>query len=51
MGSLPICGKRRVEGNQTILVWIALASKRRHILATRPELEALVAFAAPTNPR
>ncbi len=46
IGSTPICGKRRVDGNQTILVWRALASKRRHIRDMGPELEALVTFAA-----
>ena len=40
-------GKRRVDGNQTILVWNALASRRRHIRDTGPELEALVTFTAP----
>ena len=46
-GSSKICGKRRVDGNQTILVWPALASKRRHIRDTGPELEALVTFTTP----
>ena len=32
----------RVDGNQTILVWHALASGRRHIRDMGPELEALV---------
>ncbi len=46
-GSSRICGKRRVYGNQTILVWHASASKRRHIPDMEPELEALVTFIAP----
>ena len=37
----------RVDGNQTILVWHALASGRRHIRDMGPELEALVTIAAP----
>ncbi len=37
----------RVDGNQTILVWHALASKLRHIRDMGPKLEALVTFAAP----
>ena len=44
-GSSRICGKRRIEGNQTILVWHALAYDRRHIRDMGPELEALVTFA------
>ena len=32
------------KGNQTILVWHALASKRRHIRDLGPELEALVTY-------
>ena len=39
--------RRRLQGNQTILVWHALVSKRRHIRDMGPELEALVAFSAP----
>ena len=35
------------NGNQTILVWYALASGRRHIRDMGPELEALVTIAAP----
>ncbi len=35
------------DGNQTILVWHALASKQRHMRDKGPELEALVTFAAP----
>ncbi len=46
-GSSRICGKRRIYGNQTILVWHASASKRRHIRDMGPELEALVTFIAP----
>ncbi len=46
-GSWRICGKRRVDGNQTILVWNALASERRHLRDVGPELEALVTFTAP----
>ena len=46
-GSSRICDKRHVDGNQTILVWATLASKRRHIRDTGPELEALVTFATP----
>ena len=46
-GSSRICGKRCVDGNQTILVWHALASWRRHIRDLGPELEALVTFTAP----
>ncbi len=45
-GSSRICGKRRVEGNQTILVWHALVSKRWHISDVRTELEALATFTA-----
>ncbi len=45
-GSSRICGKRHVDGNQTILVWHALVSKRRHIRDMGPEQEALVAFSA-----
>ena len=37
----------RVDGNQTILVWHALSSGRRHIRDLGPELEALVTLAAP----
>ena len=36
-----------VDGSQTILVWHALASRRRHIRNMGPELEALVTIAAP----
>ena len=46
-GSSRICGKMRVDGNQTILVWHALASGRRHVRDMGPELEALVTIAAP----
>ncbi len=46
-GSSRICGKRHLDGNQTILVWHALASKRPHIHDMRPELEALVTITAP----
>ncbi len=46
-GSSRICGKRRVYGNQPILVWHASTSKRRHICDMGPELEALVTFIAP----
>ena len=46
-GSSRIRGKRRVEGNQTILVWHASASNGRHIRDMRPELEALVTLTAP----
>ena len=46
-GSSRICGKRCVDGNQTILVWHALSSLRRHIRDLGPELEALVTFTAP----
>ena len=46
-GSSRICGKMRVDGNQTILVWHALVSRQRHIRDLGPELEALVTFAAP----
>ena len=46
-------GKRRVDGNQTILLWHGSPSKQRHICNMRPGLEALVTFAAahksPTN--
>ena len=48
-GSLRICGKMRVDGSQTILVWHALASGRRHIRDVGPELEALVTIAASHN--
>ena len=48
-GSSRICGKRRVDGNQTILVWRTLASKRHHTRDIGPELEALVTFTAPHN--
>ncbi len=34
----------RADGNQTILVWPSLASKRWHIRDMGPELEALVTF-------
>ena len=37
----------RVDSNQTILVWHALASGRRHIRDMGPELEALVTSTAP----
>ncbi len=40
-------GKRRVDCDQTILVWHVLAFKRRHIRDMGPELEALVTFTAP----
>ena len=46
-GSSRIRGKRRVEGNQTILVWHASASNGRHIRDMKPELEALVTLTAP----
>ena len=46
-GSSRICEKRRVDGNQTILVWHALASEQRPLLYVGPELEALVTFTAP----
>ena len=46
-GSSRICGKKRVEGNQTILVWHALATKWRHARNMGPELEALVTFTVP----
>ena len=46
-GSSMICGKRGVDGNQTIRVWHALASKPGHIHDIGPELEALVTFTAP----
>ena len=36
-----------VDGSQTILVWHALASGRRHIPDMGPELEALVTIDAP----
>ena len=45
-GSSRICGKMRVDGNQTILVWHALASGWRHIRDMGPELEALATIAA-----
>ena len=47
LGSSRICGKRNVDGNQTILVWHAFVSKRRHIRDMGPELEALVTFFGP----
>ncbi len=46
-GSSRICGKMHLDGNQTILVWHALASKRPYIRNMGPELEALVTFVAP----
>ena len=46
-GSSRICAKRRVEGNQTILVWHVSDSKRLHIRDMGPELEALVTFSDP----
>ncbi len=36
-----------VDGNQTILVWSDLPSKRWHIRDMGPELEALVTFTTP----
>ena len=33
-GSSRICGERRLDGNQTILVWCVLASREWHIRAT-----------------
>ena len=46
-GASRIDGKRRTDGNQTILVWHALASRLRRIRNMGPELEAPVAFTAP----
>ena len=40
-------GKKRVEGNQTILVWHVSDSKRLHFRDMGPELEALVTFSVP----
>ena len=46
-GSSRICGKTRLEGNQTILVWLGLAPRGLNIYGFGPELEALVTFTAP----
>ncbi len=45
--SSQICGKTRLEGNQTILVWLGLAPRGLNIYGFGPELEALVTFTAP----